>query len=98
MISLSTMCGCGVDMIPVYGQMTNEEFISIFLDVVGISCRLNEKPLGIRMLPIHGCKRGSQTYTHFTDDPDFIANTKVVTPTLNLLNKVENTMEYLQTL
>lgn len=95
MISLSTMCGCGVDMVPVYGQMTNEEFFSIFLDVIGISCRLNSKPLGIRLLPIQNCKRGSQSFTHFTDDPDFIANTKVVTPTLNLLNSVEKKMEYL---
>lgn len=95
MISLSTMCGCGVDMIPVYGQMTNEEFISIFLDVIGISCRLNSKPLGIRILPIQNCRRGQQVYTHFTDDPDFIANTKVVSPGLNLINKLGDTLEYL---
>lgn len=96
MISLSTMCGCGVDMIPVYGQMTNEELYSIYLEVIGISCRLNSKPLGIRLLPIPYCKRGSKLYTHFTDDPDFIANTKVVTPDLNLLNRLEGKLEYLQ--
>lgn len=87
MISLSTMCGCGVDMVPVYGQMKNEEFMAIFMDVAAISTRLN-KPLGVRILPIPSCKRGNTTYTSFHDDPDFIANTKVVTPNLNLLTEM----------
>lgn len=95
LISLSTMCGCGVDMIPVYGKITNEELISIFMDIIGISCRLNNKPLGIRILPIPNCKRGQQSFTSFFDDPDFIANTKVVTPRLNLLNKIEDIFKFL---
>lgn len=97
MISLSTMCGCGVDMVPVYGQMTNEEFISVYMEVIGISCRLNSKPLGIRILPIPTCKRGNNTYTCFTDDPDFIANTKVVTPSLNLITEFGDSIEFLST-
>lgn len=95
LISLSTMCGCGVDMVPVYGKMTNEEFTSIFLDIIGISCKLNRKPLGIRLLPIQGCGRGSRGFTNFSDDPDFITNTKVVEPVLNLVNGLEGKFDYL---
>lgn len=95
MISLSTMCGCGVDMVPVYGKMTNSEFMSIFMDVAGISCRLN-KPLGIRLLPIQSCKRNERAYTIFQDDPDFISNTRVVTPDLNVLGTIGESFKYLE--
>ena len=87
MITLSTMCGCGVDMVPVYGKMTNHEFMSIFMDVAGISCRL-KKPLGIRLLPIQNCQRNERSYTIFQDDPDFISNTRVVAPDLNVLGVI----------
>lgn len=95
MITLSTMCGCGVDMIPVYGKMTNEEFMSVYLEIIGISSRLNRKPLGIRILPIPNCKRGNNSYTCFTDDSDFIANTKVVTPSLNLISEFGDVIKFL---
>lgn len=94
MISLSTMCGCGLDMVPVYGQIKNEELMSIYLEVAAISCRLN-KPLGIRILPIQSCKRGSTTYTAFHDDPDFISNTKVVAPNMNLITSIGESFNYL---
>lgn len=84
MISLSTMCGCGLDMVPLYGEVKDEELMTIYMEVAAISCRL-KKPLGVRILPIQNCKRGSTIYTTFHDDPDFISNTKVVTPNLNLL-------------
>ena len=95
MITLSTMCGCGVDMVPVYGKMTNSEFMSIFMDVAGISCRL-KKPLGIRLLPIQSCQRNERTYTIFQDDPDFISNTRVVAPDLNVQGDIGKTFKYLE--
>lgn len=94
LIKLSTMCGCGVDMVPVYGKMTNAEFMSLYLDVAGISCRLN-KPLGIRLLPIQKCKRNEKSYTVFQDDSDFITNTRVVPLDLNIINPIGSIMEYL---
>ncbi len=96
LISLSTMCGCGVDMVPVYGQISNEELMSIFLDVAGISCRLN-KPLGIRILPIPQCGRSQTYFTKFQDDSDFIANTKVVDLNLNLVSDIGQYLCYLNT-
>lgn len=96
MISLSTMCGCGLDMVPVYGEIKNEELMSVYLEVAAISCRLN-KPLGVRILPIQNCKRGSTIYTSFHDDPDFISNTKVVTPNMNLLSPFGDEFRFLPT-
>lgn len=94
LISLSTMCGCGVDMVPIYGKVKNDEIVSIFLDVAVISMRLN-KPLGVRMLPIPNCQKGSVQYTEFDDDADFVANTKVVQPDLNLLSDIGDKLMFL---
>lgn len=93
-IALSTMCGCGVDMVPVYGGIKNEELRSILLDVAGISCRLN-KPLGVRILPIPQFSRGKSGFTSFHNDSDFIANTKIVGLSLNLLSELGENFRYL---
>jgi len=94
LISLSTMCGCGVDMVPVYGGITNEEMMSIFLEVAGISNRL-QKPLGVRLLPIPKCRRGAAQFTRFHSDADFISNTKVINLNLNLLTDIGETLDML---
>lgn len=94
LIALSTMCGCGVDMVPVYGQVKNEELLSVFLDVAGISCRLH-KPLGVRILPIPECRRGRSGFTSFHNDSDFIANTKIVDLNLNLITDPGASLQYL---
>ncbi len=95
LIKLSTMCGCGVDMVPVYGKLTNDEFLSIFLEVAGISCKL-KKPLGIRLLPIPRCKRNEKAFTLFQDDPDFITNTRVVPLDLNIISPIGEVFDFLQ--
>ncbi|MFQ9924811.1 MAG: DUF711 family protein [Beduini sp.] len=81
---LSTMCGCGIDMVPVYGGITNQELKSIFLEIYSISSRL-DKPLGIRILPIPYTKKNQLQYTNLHDDADFIANTKIVDLDINIL-------------
>ena len=93
-ISLSTMCGCGVDMVPVYGKIKTEELTSILLDVSGISCRLN-KPLGVRLLPIPQFGRSKSGFTNFHNDSDFIANTKIVGLNLNLITEPGDVFTYL---
>ncbi len=77
LIKLSTMCGCGVDMVPIASDVKDDEIRSIILDVAAISCRLN-KPLGIRLLPIPRTKNGQESYTNFNEDADFISNTKII--------------------
>lgn len=96
LITLSTMCGCGVDMVPVYGKITNTEMMSIYLEVAAISCRLH-KPLGVRILPINQCQRNERRFTAFQDDPDFIANTRCVAPDINILIPFGNEFQYLKT-
>lgn len=93
-ISLSTMCGCGMDMVPVHGGIKNEELRSILFDVAGISCRLN-KPLGVRILPIPQYSRGKSGFTSFHNDSDFIANTKIVDLSLNLFAELGESFKYL---
>ena len=77
MIKCSTMCGCGADMIPIPEDVTDDEIFSIFRDIYAISSRLR-KPLGIRLLPIPSSTRGYKKYTSFSEDADFIANTKTM--------------------
>ncbi len=77
LIKCSTMCGCGIDMVPVPSDITDGEMICMFRDVFAISSKLH-KPLGIRILPIPMASRGVVRYTGFSDDADFIANTRVM--------------------
>lgn len=72
LLAFSTMCGCGIDMVPVPGAISTEELASIMLDIAAIAIRLN-KPLGVRLLPIP-----EKTAGEFTDfDHDFLHNTRI---------------------
>lgn len=73
LISYSTVCGCGVDMIPVPGNIYVEEISSIILDIHAISTKLN-KPLGIRILPIPYKEENELTMFCM----DFLFNTRVM--------------------
>jgi hypothetical protein len=71
--AFSTMCGCGIDMVPVPGDLSAQRMASIMLDVGAISLRLN-KPLGVRLLPIPGKVAGQLT----DFDHDFLQNTTIL--------------------
>ena len=72
LIMFSSMCGCGLDMVPLPGNVQEKEIASIILDVAAISLRLN-KPLGVRLLPIPGKTSGEITeFSH-----DFLHNAKI---------------------
>lgn len=58
----STMCGTGLDCLPLPGDITEQELFYILLDICTISIRLN-KPLTARLMPIPGGIAG--------DDVDF---------------------------
>ena len=51
LLALSTVCACGLDMVPVPGISFPEEIAAVMLDVAALSCAL-DKPLGARLLPI----------------------------------------------
>lgn len=77
LIAMSTMCGCGLDMIPIHSDVSYGEIVNLMLEVAAVSNRLN-KPLGIRLLPIPDTYKGKEYFTCFSEDADFIANTKLV--------------------
>lgn len=69
---LSTTCGCGVDMVPLPGNVKDSSITGIIMDVMSMSLVLN-KPLGVRVLPIPGLRYGEKTnFKHL-----FITNTEV---------------------
>jgi uncharacterized protein len=72
LLAFSTVCGCGIDMVPVPGNVCEAEIASLMLDVAAVALRLN-KPLGVRVLPIPGKNAGETTdFNH-----DFLHNTKI---------------------
>ena len=69
----SSVCGTGLDTIPLSGDITREELAGILLDVAALSVRL-AKPLTARLMPVPGKKAGDKTDFKF----DFFANSRVM--------------------
>lgn len=72
LILFSTVCGCGVDMVPIPGDTFEEEISAMILDVATASTAL-DKPLGVRVLPIP--MRQANEFTAF--NMDFLFNTRI---------------------
>ncbi|MFX1328881.1 MAG: DUF711 family protein [Promethearchaeota archaeon] len=60
----STMCGAGLDVVPLPGDISEKELFYILLDVCTISITLN-KPLTARLMPIPGKKEGENVEFDF---------------------------------
>jgi uncharacterized protein (UPF0210 family) len=60
----SAVCGTGLDVVPLPGDVSEEELAGILLDVAALALRLN-KPLTARLMPIPGKKAGDQTEFDF---------------------------------
>ena len=73
LIKLSTMCGCGIDMVPIYNDYNADIIKAYILDICAISCRLN-KPLGVRFISLPR----KSNITNFKNNKDFITNTKIL--------------------
>jgi uncharacterized protein (UPF0210 family) len=73
LLSFASMCGCGLDMVPIPGDTYVEEIASLILDVAGLSTALG-KPLGARILPIPG--KHANEYTDFGHD--FFFNCRIL--------------------
>lgn len=69
----STMCGTGLDCIPLPGDITERELFYIMLDVCTISTILN-KPLTARLMPIPGKQAGEDIEFDF----EYFAPSKVL--------------------
>lgn len=57
---LSSVCGCGLDTIPLSGSISAERIFSILLDTATLSRKLS-KPLSVRLLPMKGLKVKEKT-------------------------------------
>jgi uncharacterized protein (UPF0210 family) len=60
----ATLCGTGLDTIPLDGETTDEQLTSILMDVATLATRLG-KPLTARLMPIPGKKAGDLTDFEF---------------------------------
>jgi uncharacterized protein (UPF0210 family) len=69
----STVCGTGLDTIPLPGDISADQLSAILFDLAALSMRLN-KPLTARLMPIPGKSAGDPT----TFDFPFFANSKVL--------------------
>jgi len=85
----STVCGTGLDVIPLPGDVSADELYPILLDLSALSLRLN-KPLTGRLMPLPGKHAGDPTDFIFS----YFANSKVLplsaNPLRNLLAGSEN--------
>lgn len=73
MLLFSSVCGTGLDTIPLPGDATPEQISAVLFDLGALSLRLN-KPLTARLMPIPGKKAGEPTSFDFP----FFANSKVL--------------------
>ena len=73
LLSFSSVCGTGLDTIPLPGDSSVENLYSILLDVAFLSTK-SKKPLSARLMPIPGKKAGDLTEFDF----DYFENTTVM--------------------
>ncbi len=72
MLLNSTVCGLGLDCIPLPGNISEETLTLLMMDVAMLSTRLN-KPLTCRLMPILG--KDSEDVTEF--DFEYFTNSKI---------------------
>ncbi|WP_392530762.1 DUF711 family protein [Nostoc sp. C117] len=56
----SAVCGCGLDTVPIPGDITIEKITAILIDMATLAIKLN-KPLSSRLFPIPNKKAGEMT-------------------------------------
>ncbi len=69
----STVCGTGLDTIPIPGDASISQIIAILTDVATLSERL-KKPLSVRLFPVPGLKAGDMTQFQ----SPYLTNTAVI--------------------
>jgi len=73
LLMYSTVCGSGLDTIPLPGDTQPDELYALLLDIAFLAQRL-DKPLTARLMPIPGKKAGDMTEFSF----DYFVNSKVM--------------------
>jgi len=73
LLKVSSVCGVGIDTVPIPGNTSVEELSALLLDVVGLAERWN-KPLSCRVFPVPTKNVGDQS----TFDSPFLINCKIL--------------------
>jgi hypothetical protein len=68
LLAYSSVCGTGLDTIPLPGDVTVQQLERIIGDVATLSVKFT-KPLTARLMPVPGLKAGDQTTF---DDPNLV--------------------------
>ena len=68
LLAYSSVCGTGLDTIPLPGDVTAEQLARIIGDMASLSVKWS-KPLSARLLPVAGAKPGDRTTF---DDPNLV--------------------------
>lgn len=87
----STVCGTGLDTVPLPGDTTADQIVPLLLDLSALALRL-DKPLTARLMPVPGKKAGEPTSFDF----GFFANSKVMALEAEPLRGALNSHEILQ--
>jgi uncharacterized protein (UPF0210 family) len=69
----SSVCGTGLDTIPLPGDVSEKKLFALLLDIASLSIALN-KPLSARLMPIPGKRIGEMTQYQF----EYFANTRIM--------------------
>jgi len=87
----STVCGTGLDTVPLPGDTTSEQLVPLLLDLSALALRL-DKPLTARLMPIPGKKAGEETNFDFA----FFSQSKIMSLDSEKLNPPFDSKEVLQ--
>jgi len=87
----STVCGTGLDTVPLPGDTTAEQLVPLLLDISALALRL-DKPLTARLMPVPGKKAGDETNFDF----GFFVNSKVMSLDSEALHSPFASKEVLQ--
>lgn len=69
----ATLCGCGIDMVPIPGNTDTRSIAALYADTAALALR-HDKPLGVRILPIPNGRVNQLTqFNH-----DFLVNAPIV--------------------
>ena len=74
LLAYSAVCGVGLDMIAIAGDVEARALTDLLMDLATISSKLG-KPLSARILPVHGMRAGEMT----TFDSPYICNSRIMT-------------------
>lgn len=73
LLSLSSVCGTGLDTVPLPGDVPVERVAALLMDVAGLAARLR-KPLSARLFLVPGAQPGEMTRF----DSPYLTNTRVL--------------------